>query len=80
MITLGLVTFSCLYFQMNMDNYPCVTIAEDGGAFAPRASIARGSHECCTTHSASSVTTGTLLSTVVACLWHMARTSARSTW
>jgi hypothetical protein len=30
MITLGLVTFSWLCFQMNMDNYPHVTIAEDG--------------------------------------------------
>jgi hypothetical protein len=30
MITLGLVTFSWLYFQMNMDNYPHVTITEDG--------------------------------------------------
>jgi hypothetical protein len=30
MITLGLVTFSWLYFQINMDNYPHVTIAEDG--------------------------------------------------
>jgi hypothetical protein len=29
MITLGLVTFSWLCFQMNMDNYPHVTIAED---------------------------------------------------
>jgi hypothetical protein len=29
MITLGLVTFSWLCFQMNMDNYPQVTIAED---------------------------------------------------
>jgi hypothetical protein len=30
MITLGLVTFSWLCFQMNMDNYRHVTIAEDG--------------------------------------------------
>jgi hypothetical protein len=30
MITLGLVTFSWLCFQMNMDIYPHVTIAEDG--------------------------------------------------
>jgi hypothetical protein len=30
MITLGLVMFSWLCFQMNMDNYPHVTIAEDG--------------------------------------------------
>jgi hypothetical protein len=30
MITLGLVTFSWLCFQMNMNNYPHVTIAEDG--------------------------------------------------
>jgi hypothetical protein len=30
MITLGLVTFSWLCFQMNMDNYPHVTITEDG--------------------------------------------------
>jgi hypothetical protein len=30
MITLGLVMFSWLYFQMNMDNYPHVTIIEDG--------------------------------------------------
>jgi hypothetical protein len=30
MITLGLVTFSWLCFQMNVDNYPYVTIAEDG--------------------------------------------------
>jgi hypothetical protein len=30
MITLGLVTFSGLCFQMNMYNYPQVTIAEDG--------------------------------------------------
>jgi hypothetical protein len=29
MITLGLVMFSWLCFQMNMDNYPHVTIAED---------------------------------------------------
>jgi hypothetical protein len=29
MITLGLVTFSWLCFQMNMDNYPHVTITED---------------------------------------------------
>jgi hypothetical protein len=29
-ITLGLVTFSWLCFQMNMDIYPHVTIAEDG--------------------------------------------------
>jgi hypothetical protein len=29
MITLGLVMFSWLSFQMNMDNYPHVTIAED---------------------------------------------------
>jgi hypothetical protein len=28
--TLGLVMFSRLCFQMNMDNYPHVTIAEDG--------------------------------------------------
>jgi hypothetical protein len=31
MITLGLVTFSWLCFQMNMDNYPHVTIVKDGG-------------------------------------------------
>jgi hypothetical protein len=30
MITLRLVTFSWLCFQMNMNNYPHVTIAEDG--------------------------------------------------
>jgi hypothetical protein len=30
MITLGLVMFSWLCFQMNMDNYPHVTIAKDG--------------------------------------------------
>jgi hypothetical protein len=30
MITLGLVIFSWLCFQMNMDNYPHVTITEDG--------------------------------------------------
>jgi hypothetical protein len=30
MIILGLVTFSWLCFHMNMDNYPHVTIAEDG--------------------------------------------------
>jgi hypothetical protein len=30
MITLGLVTFPWLCFQMNMDNYTHVTIAEDG--------------------------------------------------
>jgi hypothetical protein len=30
MITLGLVMFSCLCFQMNMDNYPHVTISKDG--------------------------------------------------
>jgi hypothetical protein len=30
MITFGLVMFSWLCFQMNMDNYPHVTIAEDG--------------------------------------------------
>jgi hypothetical protein len=30
MITLGLVMFSWLCFQMNMENYPHVTIAEDG--------------------------------------------------
>jgi hypothetical protein len=30
MITLGLVMFSWLCFQINMDNYPHVTIAEDG--------------------------------------------------
>jgi hypothetical protein len=30
MITLGLVTFSWLCFQMNMDNYPHATIIEDG--------------------------------------------------
>jgi hypothetical protein len=30
MITLGLVTFSWLCFQTNMDNYPHITIAEDG--------------------------------------------------
>jgi hypothetical protein len=30
MITLGLVTFSWLCFQINMDHYPHVTIAEDG--------------------------------------------------
>jgi hypothetical protein len=30
MITLGLVTFSWLCFQMDMDNYPHVTIAVDG--------------------------------------------------
>jgi hypothetical protein len=30
MITLGLVMFSWLRFQMNMENYPHVTIAEDG--------------------------------------------------
>jgi hypothetical protein len=30
MITLGLVMFSWLCFQMNMDGYPHVTIAEDG--------------------------------------------------
>jgi hypothetical protein len=29
-ITLGLVIFLWLCFQMNMDNYPHVTIAEDG--------------------------------------------------
>jgi hypothetical protein len=29
MITLGLVMFSWLCFQINMDNYPHVTIAED---------------------------------------------------
>jgi hypothetical protein len=28
-VTLGLVTFSWLCFQMNMDNYPHVTIVED---------------------------------------------------
>jgi hypothetical protein len=30
MITLGLVTFSWLCFQMNMENYTHITIAEDG--------------------------------------------------
>jgi hypothetical protein len=30
MITLGIVTFLWLCFQMNMGNYPHVTIAEDG--------------------------------------------------
>jgi hypothetical protein len=30
MITLGLVMFSWLCFQMNMDNYSHVTIAKDG--------------------------------------------------
>jgi hypothetical protein len=34
MITLGLVTFSCLCFLMNMDNYPHTTIAEDGSPCA----------------------------------------------
>jgi hypothetical protein len=29
MITLGLVTFSWLCFEMNMNNYPHITIAED---------------------------------------------------
>jgi hypothetical protein len=35
MITLGLVTFSWLCFQMNMDNYPHVTVAEDGSLCSP---------------------------------------------
>jgi hypothetical protein len=30
MITLGLVTFSWLCFQMNMNNYPHITITKDG--------------------------------------------------
>jgi hypothetical protein len=34
MITLGLVTFSWLCFQMNMDNYPHITIAEDGSLYS----------------------------------------------
>jgi hypothetical protein len=79
MITLGLVMFSWLCFQMNIDNYPHVTITEDG-ILCSRAGITRGSHECCTTYSASSATTGTLLSTMVACLWPMAMTSAGSMW
>jgi hypothetical protein len=55
MITLGLVTFSWLCFQMNMDNYP-TSPSLWMGAFAPRASTARGFHKCCMTHSASSAT------------------------
>jgi hypothetical protein len=39
------------------------------GAFAQWASIARVFRECCTMHSASSATMGTLLSTAAACLW-----------
>jgi hypothetical protein len=50
------------------------------GDFVPLVSITRGFCECCTTHSPSSTTTGTFLSTVIACLWPMARTGARFAW
>jgi hypothetical protein len=70
-ITLGLVMFSWLCFQMNMDNYPHVTIAEDGSL------CSTGQHRPGFPRMLYA-TTATFLSTVVACLRSMVKTGVRS--
>jgi hypothetical protein len=75
-INLGLVMFLWLCFQMNMNDYPHVTIAKDG-RWCSMGQHRLGFREYYTTHSFTSDTMGMFQSTVLACPWLIAWSSAR---
>jgi hypothetical protein len=72
----GLVTLLCLRFRWSQMITLTFTSLRMGDCVL-QAYIARGSQECCTTHSSALVTMGTLRSTVVDCPGFMTWTGVR---